>query len=47
MTHPNKAKNITIHIETYERLVRRKKNGKQTWDQLINELIDNSKGRKK
>lgn len=47
MTNPTKNKSLTIHIETYERLVRRKKNGKQTWDQLVNEIIDNSKGRKK
>lgn len=47
MTRPSKDKNIIIHIETYERLVRRKKTGKQTWDNLINELIDNSKGMRK
>ena len=47
MTRPDKEKNITVHIETYERLVRRKKNGKQTWDNLINEIIDSSKRRKK
>ena len=36
-------KNIAVKEATYERLVRRKRYGEQSFDSVINEILDNNK----